>query len=347
MARYWVGGATGFLGSWVARQLALAGHELVAVSSQGGEVPAGAGTPRITVERCDVLDSAAVAASARGCDGAFFAVGKVSRDPKAAGELHRLHVLGTRAGLNGLAEAGVRRVVYASTSGTFAVGEDESQIFRETDPTPTALIGRWPYYRTKSYAEREALALNHPGKLEVVVVNPSLLLGPGDLRESSTADVRLFLEREIMAVPSGGIAFVDVRDAAAGMLSAMDRGKAGERYILNGKNMTILAFFERLSRLSGVAMPLMRLPRGRGFATAAHRALTSALGVLGREPSVDEISVEMAQCYWYCDSAKAARELGFVTRDPGETLRDTVQDLIERGAAFPKRSKTEPGSARA
>jgi dihydroflavonol-4-reductase len=346
VARYWVGGATGFLGSWVARQLALAGHEVVAVSSQGGEVLAGAGAPRMAVERCDVLDSAAVAASARGCEGAFFAVGKVSRDPKAAAELHRLHVLGTRAGLSGLADAGVRRVVYASTSGTFAVGEDESQIFRETDPTPTALIGRWPYYRTKSYAEREALAKNEPGKLEVVVVNPSLLLGPGDLRESSTADVRLFLEREIMAVPRGGIAFVDVRDAAAGMLSAMERGKAGERYILNGKNMTILAFFERLSRLSGVAMPLMRLPRGRGFATAAHRALTSALGVLGREPSVDEISVEMAQCYWYCDSAKAARELGFVARDPGETLRETVQDLVERGAAFPKRAKTEQGNAR-
>ncbi len=144
MARYWVGGATGFLGSWVARQLVLAGHEVVAVSSQGGEIPAAAGAPAISVGRCDVLDASAVAESARGSDGAFFAVGKVSRDPKAAEELHRLHVLGTRSGLSGLAEAGVRRVVFASTSGTFAVGEDESRIFVETDPTPTALIGRWP-----------------------------------------------------------------------------------------------------------------------------------------------------------------------------------------------------------
>lgn len=345
MARYWVGGATGFLGSWLCRQLSESGHQVVAVSSQGGRVPAAGSGAAIDVARCDVMQAEAVAESARGCDGAFVAVGKVSRDAGAAEALYRIHVLGTQSVLRGLRQAGVRRVVFASTSGTIAVGEDPDHVFRETDPTPTQLISRWPYYRSKLYAEREALEQNRDGELEVVVVNPSLLLGPHDLRESSTGDVRRFLEREIPAVPSGGLAFVDVRDAAAGMLSAMERGRAGERYLLNGKNMTVAAFFERLSRLSGVPAPIIPLPRGRGFATAAHRAMSGALSWIGRTPAVDEISVEMAQCYWYCDSTKAERELGFTARDAGETLRDTITDLIERGAAFPKQRATERGAA--
>lgn len=339
MARYWVAGATGFLGSALVSQLIEQGHSVVATSSTGGS------SNGMTAARCDVLDEAAVRASAEGCDGAFLAFGKVSRDPKSAEALHRLHVLGTASALRGLRQAGVVRTVLASTSGTIAVGEEPNHVFKETDPAPTRLISRWPYYRSKLYAERDALAEAEAGKLEVVVVNPSLLLGPGDLRASSTLDVRKFLEREIFAIPSGGIAFVDVRDAAAGMLAAMERGRAGERYLLNAKNMTLAAYFERLSRLSGVPTPLLRLPPGRTFAVGAHRVLERAMGFLGREPSVDEVSVEMAQCYWYCDSSKAQRELGWKSRDPGLTLSETVADLVARGAAFPKRGKARDASA--
>jgi dihydroflavonol-4-reductase len=313
------------------RVLKQEGHELVLASRSGGELEG------IAVQSVDVLDVDAVAHSARGCDGAFLATGKVSRDRDAGEALHRAHVLGTRSALSGLRAAGVRRVVVASTSGTLAVSTNAAQIADESGRVPLELVAMWPYYRSKLYAEREALEANS-AEFEVVLVNPSLLLGPGDTRESSTGDVRRFLERAIPAIPGGGIAFVDVRDAARGMWLAYERGGAGERYILNAKNMTLAAFFQRLERIAGVKAPALRMPRSRPLAIGVNRLFSKALRAIGGEPPVDEISVEMAQYFWYCSSAKAERELGFSARDPGETLRETVADLIARKVVFPKRS---------
>ncbi len=326
--KYWVGGATGFLGSHLVRALREQGHEVVGASLGGGRVA------DVEVEPVDVLDAGAVERSAQGADGAFLATGRVSRDRGTEEALHRLHVLGTRNALAGLEAAGVPRVVVASTSGTMAVGTDPDRILDEHARAPMEIIASWPYYRTKYYGEREALEANRPG-FEVVVVNPSLLLGPGDLRESSTGDVRRFLERGVPATPAGGIAFVDVRDAALGMLAAFERGEAGERYILNAKNMTIAAFFQRLERLSGVRAPRLRMPSSRPLARGANRLFSRAVRAIGGTPPVDEVTAELGQYFWYCTSEKAERELGWNARDPGETLRDTVDDLVARGVAHP------------
>lgn len=324
----WVGGATGFLGAHVVRALEARGDEVVPVSRSGG-----GGRARAV----DVLDAEAVRASAAGCDWAFLCTGKVTRGRDESEELYRLHVTGTKSALDGLKRAGVKRVVVASTSGTLAVGTDKHRIADEGCRAPLELIASWPYYRTKLYAEREALAANAPD-FEVVVVNPSLLLGPGDVRESSTGDVRRFLEGVIPAVPAGGMAFVDVRDAAEGMLLAAERGRPGERYILNAQNLTLAAFFQRLERISGVKAPLFKLPESRPLALGIGHLFTKAVRAIGGEPPVSEASIEMGQYFWYCDASKAERELGFRPRDPGETLRDTVDDLVSRKVVFPKRA---------
>jgi dihydroflavonol-4-reductase len=324
VSKYWVAGATGFLGSHLVRTLAARGHEVVAVSKSGGEVEG------VKVAAVDVLNEEEVTASARGVDGAFLVTGRVSRDRDDAELLHRDNVLGTEAALRALKAAGVKRVVVASTSGTLAVSREPERIADESCRAPLEIIARWPYYRTKLYAEKAALDANRPGELEVVVVNPSLLLGPGDLRESSTGDVRLFLERSIPAVPAGGMAFVDARDAALGLLLAFERGRAGERYLLNAKNLTIAAFFQRLERISGVKGPLLRMPSSRPLALGMNQLFTKAVEAIGGRAPVDQVSVEMAQYFWYCSAEKAERELGFVARDPGETIRDTIDDLVKR-----------------
>ena len=250
MSRYLVTGATGFLGAEVVRALARQGHEAVPFSRGSGG---------------DVLDASSVAVAARGCAGAFHCAGSVSRDPGRAEELYRVHAEGTKNVLDACAAAAHRRVVVASTSGTVAVSESRDHVATEDDDTPIALVARWPYYRAKLFAERAALARNGP-TFEVVCVNPSLLLGPGDLRGSSTQDIRRFLEGHIPAVPAGGLSFVDARDAAAARCLAMERGRAGTRYLIGACNLTVADFFARLSRVSNVPAPWLPLPKSRSFA---------------------------------------------------------------------------------
>jgi dihydroflavonol-4-reductase len=247
--------------------------------------------------------------------------------------LYRVHVEGTKTALDACRAAGVRRVVVASTSGTVAVSR-EPEVLTEASPTPIDIISAWPYYRTKLYAERAALDRNSEG-FEVVSVNPSLLLGPGDVNGSSTNDVAKFLERKIPFVPAGGLSFVDARDAAQAMVSAMEKGRPGERYLVGAANMTLEAFFGRLSRVSRVPAPKLRIPRSPMLARAGAELLQWASKRIPLEVPVDPIPAEMAQHFWYLDASKAKRELGFTHRDPIETLSDTVEDLRARGVVWP------------
>jgi dihydroflavonol-4-reductase len=317
--RYLVTGATGFLGANLVRALEEAGHTVVAFSRASGG---------------DVTDPAAVRRAASGCEGAFHCAGKISRRPADAEALYRVHVEGTKNVLDACAAAGVRRVVVASTSGVVAVSEDPEHVANENDPTPVDLIHRWPYYRAKLFAERDALERPRSG-LEVVCVNPSLLLGPGDVHGSSTGDIRAFLEGRVSAVFRGGLSFVDVRDAADVFCAAMDRGRPGERYLVGACNVTVRDFLERLSRVSGVAAPWLPLPRSRTVARAAASWVEKFATRVGLASPIDADTAEMAQCFWYLDAGKARAELGFSPRDPNTTLFETVEDLRQRGVVWP------------
>ncbi len=318
--RVLVTGATGFLGSHVAHALESRGHEVVRFArSLGG----------------DVLDPRSVSQTATGCRAVLHCAGRVSRKAEDAEALYDLHVRGTKTVLDACAAVGVERAVVASSSGTVAVSDDPDHVGREDDPAPIGIVSRWPYYRAKLFAERAALERNRLG-FEVVSVNPSLLLGPGDERGSSTEDVRSFLEGAVPAVPAGGLSFVDVRDAAEAMVLALEAGRAGERYLIGACNLTVRDFLGRLSRISGVPAPWLPMPRSREIARIGARAMERLASRIGIAPRVEAASVEMAQCFWYLDASKAERELAWRARDPNVTLHDTVEDLRARGVVWPR-----------
>ncbi|MEJ7617901.1 MAG: NAD-dependent epimerase/dehydratase family protein [Pyrinomonadaceae bacterium] len=154
--------------------------------------------------------------------------GRVSRDRDDAHEMYDLHVNGTRLLCDAARAVGVQSMVMASTSGTIAVTENGDATPDEAWPTPLDIISRWPYYISKVYQETTALERFGGQGRRLVIVNPSLLLGPGDARLGSTKFILDFLGRKINAVPSGGVSFVDARDAAAALIVAMERAAMGK-----------------------------------------------------------------------------------------------------------------------
>jgi dihydroflavonol-4-reductase len=325
-----VTGGTGFLGEHVVKCLLERGHDVRVMARSRSPVLDALDVDMVSG---DVVAGDALGAAMAGCDAVLHLAGLVSRDPDDGQRMMRVHVDGTRRVLEAMRAAGVRRVVVASTSGTVAVSR-EQEILDEEAGYATEVVAGWPYYASKIYQEKLAFALGVELGIEVVAVNPSLLLGPGDRRVTSTTDVVRFLRRQIPVVPDGGINFVDVRDAAAATVAALDRGRAGERYLLGGPNWTMAEFFGRMSRAAKVPAPRLRLPdkvARLGASVLEHVYRTW----VDREPPVDRISVEMSQHYWWLDASKARRELGFEPRDPGLTLVDTVsylrRDLADLG----------------
>lgn len=314
-----VTGATGFLGTHLVERL-------LAKDSSRLRILARAGVPDLTERGVEVvlgsiLDEGACASAVDGVTAVFHLAGKVSRNPDDAAELYRVHVQGTAILCRAAKKAAVDRVVLASTSGTIAVTEDGKTIPDEKFPPPLKLIGKWPYYTSKLYQE-ETARRECQGGPELVILNPSLLLGPGDKRLSSTEDVLKLLASEIPVIPPGGVNFVDVRDAAAAFESALPRGRAGERYLLGGPNWSFETFFAKLSRVGGVKGPRVKLPE-RVYSFAG-KAVDAFYRQFDRTPPVDRVSVEMAERFWWLDPSKAERELGFQARDPYETLYETV-----------------------
>jgi dihydroflavonol-4-reductase len=326
-----VTGATGFLGSALVPLLIEAGHH-VRVLTRGGAPSA----EKLGAEslRGDVRDAGTVRRALEGCTGLYHLAGLVSRDPADARKMYELHVDGTRLLLAEAERASVERVVLASSSGTIGVSRTR-RVATEADDYPIEAVGRWPYYLSKIYEEKIAIEASKRG-LPVVILNPSLLLGPGDTRLSSTQDIFRFLQRRIPALPGGGLSFVDARDVARAFVAALTKGNIGERHLLGAANWEFSEFFARLSRIAHVPGPALRLP-GPVKVAGAH-LLERWARRRGREPDLPAADVEMGECWFFIDSSKAQRLLGFTPRDPVETLTETVRYVREHFLAPADRS---------
>lgn len=317
-------GGTGFLGSHIVRQFLDAGEKhLKVMASSEPEWMKDAGVKAV---EGSVTNRDDVAKACKNVSAIFHLAGKVSRDNEDAAAMNKIHIGGTRLLCEAAKEAGVSTMILASSSGTIAASEDE-QVFDETFPQPVDVISRWAYYASKYYQERTALESFTDEGQRLVILNPSLLLGPDDERLSSTKPMLDFLAKKIPYTPSGGLNFVDVRDTAAAFISALEKGRHQEKYLLGSANMTFPEFFGRLERLSGISAPMLKVPKK--LAMAGSTIIESVFKNWGKASPVASKEVEQAEYFWYFDSSKAEDELGFAPRDPQETLQDTISYLRE------------------
>jgi len=315
-----VTGGTGFLGRHLVERLVARGESVRVLSRRVDLELADLGVEIIEGSMDEAQD---IRRAIDGAERVYHLAGRVERDPEHAHVMYELHVEGTRRLLDALREQPVEKIVYASTSGTIGISKDSHTIATDDSDTVEHIAHRWPYYLSKIYAERVVQRFVDAHEMPIVTMRPSLLLGPGDRQESSTGDIIDFLGRKIPTTPSGGIAFVDVRDAADAFILAMDQARPGSSYLVNTCNLTLEDLFQRLEDLSGVRAPRLQLPEKTVL--AGMKFLGQAMKALGMESGVDPVSVDMARHFWYVDASRAKRELGWSPRSSNDTLRDTIK----------------------
>ena len=316
-------GATGFLGQHLVRQLKQTERgrtlRLLCRGSSPWDQDAG-----IEVVRGDITSREDVRRAVEGTGEIYHLAGFVARNPKNVRQLYEVHIEGTRNICEAMLQHKIEKTVVVSSSGTIAVSP-QPVAHNEESGYKHDTIGEWPYYLSKLFAEKLALRYREEYGLPIVVANPSLMLGPGDERNSSTGDVVNFLEGQFLAIPKGGMNFVDARDAAAGLIAAMRRGKPGERYLLGGENWTFRELIHQVGKMTGVRPP--KLQPSLGFSLASARLLRKLFPLVGKSFRMDDATIKMSALYWYCDTRKAQTELGFKARDAVLTLKETVEDV--------------------
>lgn len=318
-----VTGGTGFLGSHLVPMLTKAGHSVRLIGRTAPNKALG----ELEFIKGDLSDRVAVRRALEGVEAIYHLAGLVSFKPVDGRRMYELHVDCTRELLRDVKTMGTKpRIVLASTSGAVAVSKTEA-VGTEANDYPIEVVGRWPYYLSKIYEEKLAIEMCRRDAIPLVVLNPSLLMGPGDERLSSTWTVVKFLQRDIPAMPGGGISIADARDVAQAALHALTQGDLYGRHLM-GVNLSMRDFFMKLERLTGVAAPRITLPKVVNI-LGAH-ALDRFNTWRKAEVSLDPAEVEIGEHWFWLDSAKAEAELGYQARDIYETLFDTVNDLRRR-----------------
>jgi dihydroflavonol-4-reductase len=314
-------GATGFVGSHVARTLAEAGADLRLLVRSTSRTDNIAGL-RAEVVQGDLCDPASLKSAISGCEFVFHVAADYRlwvRDPE---QMYRANVEGTRAIIQASQEKGVRRVIYCSSVATMGFTETGEVVNEDTPVSLGDMIGH--YKRSKFMAEQIALQAGRSGA-GVVVVNPTTPIGEGDIKPTPTGRIVVdFLKRKFPAYVDTGLNLADVKEVARGHLLAMEKAVPGERYILGGENLTLKQILDKLAALTGLPSPTTKVPHAVALGFAALDQFFTGT-IMGREPRATIDAVRMGRKKMFASSAKAARELGYKIIPVNDALERAVR----------------------
>jgi dihydroflavonol-4-reductase len=329
-----VTGATGFLGSHVARVLAEQGAELRLLVRPTSDLRnlEGMNADRVVG---DLRDGVSFEKALSGCDAVFHVAADYRlwvRDPE---QMYRSNVEGTRGLLEAARRQGVGRVVYTSSVATMGfisgVGSKNGDVADEDSPVSLAgMIGH--YKRSKFMAEQVAVEAAKSGS-DVVIVNPTTPIGERDIKPTPTGRIVVdFLKRKFPAYVETGLNLVDATECARGHIQALEKGRSGERYILGGENLTLKQILDRLAAITGLKSPTVKLPYVFALATGVVDEMVTGR-LMGREPRATIDAVRMGRKMMFVSSAKAERELGWRAVPVDGALRRSAEWFRANGYA--------------
>jgi dihydroflavonol-4-reductase len=319
--KVFITGATGFVGSHVARALVVRGADLrllVRSTSRTDNIA----DLHAEVATGDLRDPESLKKAMAGCEFVFHVAADYRlwvRDPE---QMYRSNVEGTRAIIRAARECGIRRVIYTSSVATMGFTR-EGHIAREDSPVSIKeMVGH--YKRSKFMAEQIALEAGRGGA-NVVVVNPTTPIGEYDIKPTPTGRIVVdFLKRKFPAYVDTGLNLADVREVARGHLLAMEKARPGERYILGGANLTLKQILDKLSELTGLPSPTMKVPHAVAMGFAVFDQFFTGT-ILGKEPRATIDAVKMGRKKMFAASTKAEYELGYKVLPVEDALRRAVE----------------------
>lgn len=320
-------GATGFVGSHVARALADQGGDLrllVRASSNTKNID-DLKADRVTG---DLRDPASLEKGIAGCDVVFHVAADYRlwvRDPEA---MYRANVEGTRAILEAARKNKVRRVVYTSSVATMGFTSNGQPANENSPVSLDNMIG--PYKRSKFQAEQVAIEAARAGQ-DVVIVNPSTPVGERDIKPTPTGRIVVdFLKRKFPAYVDTGLNLVDVQECAHGHIAALEKGRSGERYILGGENLTLKQILDKLAAITGLPSPTVRVPYVLALATGVVDEIFTGR-IRGKEPRATIDAVRMGRKKMFVSSSKAERALGWKAGSVDDALQRAAEWFRENG----------------
>ena len=300
-----VTGATGFVGSHVARVLAEKGAELRVLvrSSSNLKNIEGLNAERVVG---DLRDADSLEKAMSGCDAVFHVAADYRLWVDDPEQMYKANVEGTRALLKAAKESGVRRVVYTSSVATMGFISNGHLADENSPVSLDNMIG--PYKRSKFMAEQLAMEAGRK-EMDVVTVNPTTPVGDHDIKPTPTGRIVVdFLKKKFPAYVDTGLNLVDVDECARGHVEAFEKGQSGERYILGGENLTLKQILDKLGAITGLPSPTIKIPYVVALAAGVVDEVFTGR-IMGKEPRATIDAVRMGKKKMFVTSAKAEREL--------------------------------------
>jgi len=329
--KVFVTGATGFVGSHVARELASRGANMRLLTRRTSNLANLEGLNAETVTG-DLLEPESLRAAVRGCDAVMHVAADYRlwvRDPET---MYRANVEGTRALLRIAREEGVPRCVYTSSVATMGFHTDGTIVDEATPVSLADMVGH--YKRSKFMAEQVAMEAARAGQ-SVLILNPTTPIGSNDLKPTPTGRIIVdFLNRKFPAYMDTGLNLVDVAEVARTHADGVNPalGRAGERYILGGENLTLKQILDKMSAITGLPSPTAKVPHSVAMAFAFFDENITGR-IRGKEPRATVEAVRMGKKKMFASSTKAERELGFRVVPVYQALRSAIEWFRAHGYA--------------
>jgi len=330
-----VTGASGFLGSHVARELVSRGED-VRVLMRPSSTNRAISDLSLEYVTGDLRDPPSLDRAVAGVQYIFHVAADYRLWARRSKDIYDSNVGGTKNLLAAAKRAGsgLERFIYTSTVATIAV--DRPQLPNEsTDAKLDEMVGH--YKRSKWMAEQEVLRAAREG-LPVVIAMPTTPVGPGDWKPTPTGKIILdFLNGKMPGYVETGLNFIGAEECAAGHLLVAEKGKVGERYLLGGENMTLKQLLDTLAKITGLAAPKLKIPHGVALGVAYLNTAFSRL--IGKEPQIPVEGVKIAQHMMFVDASRAQRELGFKPGSVAAALERAVRWYVDNGYVAKGRAK--------